>query len=162
VPAQRHRERSRQHGDAIPAALAVAHDELAALERKILDPKAQRLAEAQAAAVEEIGDQPGRVLELRQQRPDLVTGQHHRQPLRAAGAGHIVQPGQLDPEYLAIKEQQRLQSLILRGGAYLAVHRQVGQELLHRGRAEPTWVAAIVELDVTAHPLQVGLLCPQS
>ncbi len=62
---------------------------------------------------------------------------------------------------MAVEEEQRLQRLVLRGGAHLAVHREVGQELLDCGRAELARVSALVKSDVTPRPLQVRLLSAQ-
>src|SRR5437667_3856782 len=95
------------------------------------------------------------------QRALLLAAQNHRQPLRGRGARDVVEPRELDLEHLAVEEEQRLQGLVLRGGAHLAVHREVGQELLDCGRAELTRVSAPVKADVTPHPLQISLLSAQ-
>src|SRR5207244_4445968 len=65
--AQRNVERDGQHRDAVLAALRLAHDELTALERDVLDPQSQRLHETQPAAVEQARDQPRSTLQPRQQ-----------------------------------------------------------------------------------------------
>ena len=63
---QRRRQRGRQHDDAVLAALAVAHDDDAALEVDILDAQLQRLGDAHAGAVEQLRQHAVRAVEQRQ------------------------------------------------------------------------------------------------
>jgi hypothetical protein len=124
--AQSNVERGGQHRDAVLAALGLAHDELTALERNVLDPQSQRLHETQAAAVEQARDQPWSPLQLRQQCVRVGATQHHGQPLRAGRTSDVGEPRQLDLEHVTVKKQQCLKRLILRGGANLAAHGKEG------------------------------------
>jgi hypothetical protein len=82
MPAQRRIEDSGQHGHPVLASLGFPNDELTPLEREVLDPQAQGLHEAQSAAVEQVGHQPGGALQLRQERAHLGTAQRHWPPPR--------------------------------------------------------------------------------
>ena len=62
---------------------------------------------------------------------------------------------------MAVEEQQRLQGLVLRGGADLAMHRQVSQELLDLGSAKIAGVPSAMKHEITPQPLQVGVLRSQ-
>ena len=92
-------DRGRQYRNAILAALRVANDDLAPLQYKILDAKPKRLHQAQATAVEQIGDEPRRSVELSQHRAHFSNRQHNRQPFGAASSRHILQPGKIDFQY---------------------------------------------------------------
>ena len=97
----------------------------------------------------------------RQERAHLGTTQHHRQPLRGACARQPLEPRQLDVEHLAVEEQQRLQRLVLCGGAHPALDGEIREKALHLGGCELAGMAAIVKSDITPHPLQVRLLRAQ-
>jgi len=75
-------------------------------------------------------------------------------------ARDAVEPRQLHVEHVAVDEQQRLQCLVLRGAAHLALHREVREELLDRGCAELARMAAM-KGDITLEPLQIRLLGTQ-
>src|SRR5207253_1771507 len=128
---------------------------------ELLHSSSQRAPETPAAALASIRDPPRSASWLREQRAPLIAAQDHGQLLGGGGARDVVEPRELDPEHVAVEEEQRLQRLVLRGGAHLAVHREVGQESLDCGRAELTRVPALVKTDVTPHPLQISLLSAQ-
>ncbi len=83
--AQRLHQRLRQHHHPVFAALAIAHDNHAAIELHILDAQAQTLEQAHARAVEQARQQPHLALQLRQQRRHLRHAQHHGHAARARG-----------------------------------------------------------------------------
>jgi hypothetical protein len=62
---------------------------------------------------------------------------------------------------VAVEEQQRLKGLVLRGGADLAMHRKVSQELLDFGCAKIAGVPSAMKHEITPQPVQVGVLCSQ-
>ena len=99
--AYRNVQHRRQHRDAVLATLGLPNDQFTPLQRKVLDPKPQALHEAQSAAIEEVGHQPRRALELCQERAHVGASQHHREAPRVGGAGHFVQPRQLRLQHVA-------------------------------------------------------------
>ena len=109
-----------RHGDAILAALAMAHQQLAALEFDILDAQAQALEQAHAGAVEQRCDEAHRAVEFVQQRTHFRGRQHDRQAAHVLGGDDLVEPGQFDPQHLAVAEQQRRLGLVLRGRRHRA------------------------------------------
>jgi hypothetical protein len=140
--AQRQQHVLGQHGDAVLAALAVAHQQLAALELDILHAQAQALEQTHARAVEQRGDQPHGAAQLVQQGAHLADREHHRQALPGACGDDFVEPGQLLTQHLAIEEQQRRLRLVLRGGGHVALGREVREEgadlgQLHTSRRSP-------------------------
>lgn len=68
----------------------------------------------------------------RQQRLDLLCGQHHRHVLGRPGAMRL-DILQFPFEHLAIEEHQGIECSISGGSAHVAVHRQMGKKGLHLG-----------------------------
>ena len=89
---------------------------------------------------------------------NLGAGKHHRQPLGRLGRLDIVEPGQLDFEYFAIKEQQRTLGLVLGRGRDPASHGEMGQEFLYLGRPHVLGVALAKMPDKSFNPIHVSLL----
>jgi hypothetical protein len=91
-----------QYRDAVFPALAVAHQQLAALELDVLDAQAKRFEQPHARAIQQRGHQAGGARHFSQQRAHLGRRQqHHRQASRGLGRHHIVEPGQLHRQHLA-------------------------------------------------------------
>ena len=131
---QRSRCAVRENRHAVLLTLAVAHHDLRVLEVDVLHAQSQRLHEAQPAAVQQLRDQVKRRLELREQRLHLSPRQNDRHVLRRAGANDVLEPRQLDLEYVAVQEQDRRQRLVLRRGRNPPFDREVRQEALDLGR----------------------------
>lgn len=94
----------------------------------------------------------------RQHGGHLVDREHRRNPARGRGSRHLVHPGQIDADHLAIEEQQCRQRLFVCRDRDPPHVGQVGQERLDLGGAHVLGVAHAVESDVGAAPGQVGLL----
>lgn len=86
-------ERGGEDGDPILAALALADDELQALEVDVLHAQPRALEQPQARAVEQRGHELGCAVELVEECRDLVAGEDDGQPLGALGADEGVEPG---------------------------------------------------------------------
>ncbi len=152
----------RQHRHAVFTALALAHQDLAALEIEIFDPQAQPFQQAEAAAVEQLRDEALDAGHLPQHALHLRFGQHGGQALGLPGAdGFQVEGVQLLPQHFAIEEQEGAEGLRLRRGRDLFRDGQVDQKGADFGRAHVAGMALVVEEDKTAHPSQVSLFGTQ-
>ena len=123
--------------------------------------EAQALAEPQAGAVEERGDQPAlRVgaLELVERGADFFPAEDDREAPRLAGSHQLVELADLAVQHVAVEEQQGAERLGLRGGADVLGHGEVGDEGVDLGLRHVGGVAEPVEADVPPHPAAVGLL----
>ena len=98
---------------------------------------------------------PGEVCEYASYFPD---GQHDRDALGTLRARYRIQLSERLPKHLAIKEQQRVQSLVLRAGAYVTIDREMRQEGLDFGRAHVLRMAKPVKANESQNPCEVGLL----
>jgi hypothetical protein len=70
-----------KHRHPVLATLAIANDDLAALELDVLDPQAQAFHEPHARAVEEGGDKPLHACHLLEERSHFAGRQHDRELL---------------------------------------------------------------------------------
>ena len=151
-----------QHRPTIAVALPRAHGDLVTVEVEILDPQTQHLEQPEPAAVEQEHDQALDSGELSDELPRLVARQHDRQALRSAGAGRVGQRAKVDPQDLAVEEEERGERLILGRGGDAEVDGEGGEEGADRLRAELGRVALAVEEDVAADPAAVSLLGPRA
>ena len=74
-----------EHSHTISAACASTHRELMLRDINILHAQAEPFHQAQAAAVQQTGDQPRHAIELRNTRACLVARPDHRHPRRTWG-----------------------------------------------------------------------------
>jgi len=132
--AQRQDDVFGQHGDAVLGALAVAHDQLAALEVDVLDTQPQPFHQPHARAVQQRSDEPGRAAGLVEQRANLAGRQHDRQAPVVLGADDLVEPRQLQSQRLLVEEEERRLGLVLRGRRDPPIGGQVREEGLDLGR----------------------------
>jgi len=158
VSLQRLDERARHDRDAILAALAAAHDDLAVVELQVLHPQLQRFHHAEPAAVEHVCDQAILTFHCGENRASLRCRAHDRQVRRRLGAYDAVAPGQLDFEHLPVEKENCRHGLVLRGRGHMTIDGEVGEEILGLGTAEFRWVALLMEEYVTANPEHVLLL----
>ncbi len=147
--------RLRQHRHAILCALAVANRDLAPRKLDILHPQPDHLHQAHPGAIQQTPEQTIRSLHPRQHPPHLVACKHHRQTLRPFRPRHVVQPGQIDTQHLAIQKQQRRQRLILRRRRHLALDRKMRQKRLHLRRPQVPGMAFAVKKNETTGPLHI-------
>ncbi len=152
----------RQHRYAIARPFAVAHRDFATLEIDILDAQEQSLKQAHARAVEQTGDQPARAFELREQRANLILGEHYRNVLGPLCAHQTIQPGQSDLQDLAVKKQQCGQGLVLRRSGHARVGRKVRQESLNLATTHFAQMLLAMEQNEPTYPLQVAVFRPHA
>ncbi len=70
--------------------------------------------------------------------------------------------GKLDPEHVAVEEQERTQRLVLRRGRDLTIHGEMGEELPDFFYSHLRWVTLPVEEDEAPDPVRVSLLGAQA
>ncbi len=78
---------------AVPRAFAAADHDLMALEVDVLHPEGETLVEAKASAVEELGDEAVRGVEVVEEGEDIPRGEHGREMMRAVRPDEVVQVG---------------------------------------------------------------------
>ena len=139
-------------------ALAGADDELVAVEIQVLHPESSALEQAQARAVHQDGHEAGSAAEPLDHSAHLVAREHDRQPNRPPGPHHVVEPGHLLLEDLAIQEQQRAQCLILGRCGDVALDGEPAQIPGELGATHLGGMPLLVEEDVAPNPRDVGLL----
>lgn len=144
-----------QHGHPILLPLAIADQDFQASKLHILDPQTQHFHQTHTGAIQQTGYQPQGAIQLRQHARHLLPRQHHRQALRTARPNHAVHPWQLDLQDLLIKEENRRQRLVLRGGRNIPAHRQVTQESLDFRASHLLRMAILVEANIALDPLQI-------
>jgi hypothetical protein len=89
---------------------------------------------------------------------DLAAAEHGGEVRGALGELEAVAVGHGEVEAPAVEEQGRAEGLVLRGGGRVTLHREMIGESGALGGAELAQVAAGVEGDEGAHPVEVRLL----
>jgi hypothetical protein len=101
-------------------------------------------------------------IELRHHGTHLVAGEHRGNAPRASGAHRLLDAWKVDPQHLAIQEQQRAERLVLGGRGYVALHGEPGEERLNFTRPHLARVPLSVVHHEAVHPLRVRPLGPQT
>ena len=120
--------------------------------------------QAQAAAIQEFGDELGGARHSIENPAHFFPGQDGGQPLWPFGADGVDAPFQILFKDLAVQEQGGVEGLVLRGGGDLLIHGQVGQKGLdpstssgHRFRsAHVLGVSFVVVENVAFDPADVS------
>ena len=94
------------------------------------------------------GHEPGRVVELGDDRAHLVARQDDGEVLGALGPDHVLQPGQVLVQDVTVEEQEGVQRLVLGGRGHLALDGQGSEEARDLGGAHLRGMALAVEEDV--------------
>ncbi|MBI2187338.1 MAG: hypothetical protein HYU37_09520 [Acidobacteria bacterium] len=160
VRVQRLPRRRRQHRHPILPALPLPHDDLLAIEVEILDPKLETFFETEPGAVEQHHHQPLRAGELLEERADLVSVEHYRQPFRRTRPHNRWNVADGHRQHVFIEKQQRTECLILCGGADVLVDREKRQKPRDFRDAHLGGMCLAMEEDVAADPVDVGLFGP--
>jgi hypothetical protein len=108
--------------------------------------------------MEKGGREPGRPVKLGDDQAHLVAGQDGWEPSRSLGSDHVVEPGQVLLEDVAVEEQESVQRLVLGRGGNLALDGQGTQEARDLGGAHLEGMRLAMEADVPADPPDVGRL----
>jgi len=144
-----------QEGDAVLGALALANGDGAGAEVDVLDPEAAALHESHAGSVEQAGHEPGRAVEEIEDRAYLVACQDDGQAAGLLGAHDSLEPVHSLGKDVAIEEEQRIERLVLSGGADLADDRKAGEEPDDFGVAHLRGMPLAVEVDEAPDPVGV-------
>jgi hypothetical protein len=148
----------RQERRPVLLTFAAAHHDLVPVEVDVLDPDGEALEQAEAAAVEQLRDETERRFQVLEERVHLAAREHGRKVEGALGALEANELGEVEREDAAVEEDDGAEGLVLRGGGRVAVDGEVVQEGGDLGRAEGSGMAAAVEGDVGADPVEVRLL----
>ena len=100
-----------QYRHPVLVAFAGAHQNLAAFEVHVLDPEGQALHEANAAAVEDLADEPEGGLQVIEERDDLAPGEDGREMVGAPSTLEAGELRNLDAEDAPVEEDDRAQGL---------------------------------------------------
>ena len=149
-----------KEGTAVPFSLRVTDDDLVESEIDVLDPELERLEEAQAGAIEKGRDEERGAVELLEEAKDLVAGEDDREAPGAAGAGNLSEVPERLPEHVLVEEEKGRQGLVLGGGGDVFLDGQGREEGGDLGGSEVAGVTAAMDPEVTADPVEVGLLGP--
>ena len=101
-------------------------------------------------------------VEHRQQLRHLVVRHHHRQAALLPGPPDLAQPRQIHAQHLLIEEQQRRQSLLVRGRRDLALGREKAEKSFDLKLRHLARMAQPMKLDEGAHPMHVSLFGAQA
>ena len=88
LPEERGLECIREDGNPVVATLAASDHDFTALKREILDPDRERFIEARSRALEQIRDEPGEALHLREHGKQFATRQHGWEAARSRWTRH--------------------------------------------------------------------------
>ena len=125
---QQRRHAARKGCNAIFSAFPRANGELLHLEVDILDPKADSLHAAQAAAVQKLYNQLGSADQKRDERGHLFA-RHHNGDMGFLVCAHGVDRSFHGlTQHALVEENKRVHGLVLRGCGHVALHGQMGQE----------------------------------
>ena len=97
-----------------------------------------------------------------QQAANLTSRQYHRQALRHFGNDHVVDPGQLGAEDVAVQKKYACLGLILRRRRNVAGHRQMTQKLGDLFGAHVAWMPFSVKQNEALDPIDISIFCPNS
>jgi len=158
VPGQFGFHNGRQHGHSILVPLATADGQLVPREVDILHPEVRAFEQPQAGAVEEHGHQAGHAVHLEEEGPNLLPGEHDREPRRALRPDHVVEPWQVLLEDVAIQEEERAQCLVLGRRRHVALDGERAEELRDLRCAHLGRMTLAMEEDEPADPRQIGTL----
>lgn len=146
-----------QHGDAIDCAFAVADSDLIEGEIDVFHSEPKRFPQAQAGAVEEIGEQEVCTGEVGQDEVDFGFGEDCWQVLRAFGAFDLIDGRKTAFEHVSVEKEESAQSYGLSGGGDVALDCEVGEELADFVLSHFVGMAFVVEEDKAFDPVDVGL-----
>lgn len=158
VMSKRLRNGRGQHRKTIFITLAASHDDLIPVEVNVLYAYPKRLGQSESGAVEQRGDEERCAIQVIEDGPDLLPGQHHRETLSARGSNDRSDVIHINTQNVPIEEQDSAERLVLRGDRYMSINREVIEELLNVCDSEFTRMPRTVEADVADDPPTVGLL----
>src|SRR5277367_2144125 len=148
----------REERGAIMLALATTHRDLMALEVDILDADGQRFEEAEAAAIQDFGEQAERELQVIEERHDLAAREDRREMVRPAGPLQVEELRHVETEDAAVEEDESAEGLILRRSRDPALDGEMIEERGDLRGAKGARVSATLEGNERARPVNIGFL----
>jgi len=145
-----------QRDNAVFFALAIADGDALVLKVNILDSQADAFHEAQAGAVEELGHEFVGSVQLADEAENFFAAEDGGDASGTFGGGEEDGFDFLVEDF-AVEEEDGGEGLILGGGRDAAVVGEVEEEGLDFGCAHFERMALVVEENVAAHPVEVGL-----
>ena len=139
-------------------ALATTHSDLVAFEVDVLDAQAERLAETETGAVEELTEEAEGRFEVVEQGEDVAAREDGGEVIGPLRALETFERGDLHLEDLAVQEDQRAEGLVLSRSGGVPPNRQVVEKRSDLGGAHLARVTPVVEADELTNPAEVGLL----
>lgn len=140
--------------------LAIAHQDLAALEREILQADRERFNQPESCAIKQVANQPCWPPDLLEHGSYLCPREYRRQAPRPGRSRHTSRYIHRLPEDLLVQEQQGARRLSLRGHADPPVGREVRPKRGNRLSAEFAGVTLAVMEDESSNPSAVRLRSP--
>jgi len=156
VVGERGREAFGEDGYAVLEPLTIADGDLEEVKVEVLDSQAQALHQAQAAAIEQSGQEEVRPGQGAKDPLDLVAAEDGGHAVGLAGADVLEGEGDLGAEDMAVEEEDGAEGLVLCRGGDLFVDGKVSEEALDVRGAHRGGMALVVEKDEATDPGQVG------
>src|ERR1051326_1208129 len=157
LPANRLHQTHRDHRDPVVAALGITNRYLQIAEIDILDAKTDAFVEAQTAAVKQVRHEPRRAMKPGQHRARLCRSENHRQLRRSFCALDVIDSGKLLLKNFFVKKEESTESLVLGGGGYVLLTRQMRQERPHFPCAHLCRVLFAMKENETLDPIHIDL-----
>jgi hypothetical protein len=151
-------QRGGQHHHPVLVALGLAHHDHLPLEVDVLDAQPQALHQPHARAVQQARHQGHRAFELAQHLRHFAGTQDSGDAPRRRRPLQLLHPRQLNPEHLAVEEQQRAERLLVGGRGDATLGGQHGEERLDLGRPQIARVPQPAPADEEPYPVHVSLL----
>jgi hypothetical protein len=158
LPAQAVADPLGEQRGTVVRSLAPANRDLAAVEVDILDPEAEALEQAEAAAVEKLSDEAERGAEVLQEGQDVTGPEDRGEVVRPARSLKTHELGHRELEDVTVQEEDGAESLVLRGGRDVALASEIVEECGDLGGAQVAGMATRVKADEGADPVEVRLL----
>ena len=147
----------RQQRRSIVTSFGAAHHDLVALEVDILNPQRQAFEPSETTPVEYFGDEAEERMASFEEGLDLAAREDRRAVLGSTGALQAFRGRHFQAEDALVEEDEGAKGLVLSRGRDATLHGEVVQEGRGFEGAHISGMAAVVEADERADPVEVGL-----
>ena len=151
-----------KYRDPVLRALSVANEDCAAREVDVLDSQTSGLHDAQPRAIEKFPEQAMRSVERGEQSCNFLPRKHNGQAYRHLRVPDAIEQRQFARQHLAIEEQQRALSLVLRRSGYLQIDGKVGQKRFNVCTRQIRRMAIAMKANEAFDPVDICLLGAQA
>lgn len=145
-----------EHRKAIAATFGIADENLELAKVEVFDAQTEDFFDAQARAVEKLGEEFLGAVEVADEGADFSEGEDDGKALGAFGTDGFDGVGEGLVEDVAVEKQKGAEGLILGGGSDVAFDGEVGEEGFDFGFAHVLGVPFVVKEDKTADPIDVA------